>query len=68
MTRPDGVDEQDWARAVEVASRDRHRLARLVRDGRVTRVKGKEALPLPPVPPRVNLAIRNKRKAARKRR
>lgn len=58
-TRPDNVDEQDWKRAVMKARQDPHRLARLVRDGTVMRKRGEKALPLPP---RVNTAIRPKRK------
>ena len=64
--KPRNVSDEAWQAAVATAKEDPHRLARLVRSGRVRRVPGERALPLPPPPPRVNTAIRPNRKNRKK--
>jgi hypothetical protein len=67
VTRPDGVTDSEWARATDTARQDRHRLARLVRSGRVRRdPTARTVLPLP-APPR-NPTIRPNRKKKRSKR
>lgn len=65
MTQPAGVSDEVWAAAKRIASRDRTRLAELVRSGRVRRTPGVRSLSLPQ-PPR-NPTIRPNKKKRGKR-
>jgi regulator of RNase E activity RraA len=66
MTFTAGVGLDVWDRALSVAAGDRLRLARMVRDGRVRRVKGVRALDLPSLAPPVNPTIRPKKKRGKR--
>lgn len=63
---PAGVTAAAWVEAVEKAKGDRVRLARLVASGKVQRVRGQWALPIPTLNDRGADTIRPNKKNRRK--
>lgn len=63
---PKGISAEAWNEAVARASGDRVRLARLVANGKVGRVKGVWQLPIPNLNDRGSDTIRPNRKNKRK--
>ena len=64
--RPENVTDEAWHAAVMQARQDPHKARRLLDRGLLMK-NGGTAMRLPPAPPRVNLAIRPKKKRSKRR-